>query len=89
MGVAELFSSDFSGNKAASRTYSAAVTTAALSDMENVSSINCVQKQDTTTLLLPKHARLRVAAVVVTNPTTGAATQVYAFHDSGSTMSLL
>ena len=66
-----------------------AVKTAAPTETKNVLNVNCVKKQDMTTLLPPKHIRLGVAAVVVTNPKTGIATQVYAFHDSGSTMSLL
>ena len=51
--------------------------------------MNCVQKENTTLLLPPKHVRLGVAAVVITNLKTGASTQVYAFHNSWFTTSLL
>ena len=63
--------------------------TAAPTTPNNVSTVNCVQKENTTALLLPKHVRLGVGAVVITNPENGASAQVYAFHDCGSTMSLL
>ena len=73
----------------ASRMYAAVLMTAAPGLMETVLSVNCVKGQEMTTLLPPKHIRLGLAAVVVINPKTGVATQVYAFHDSGSTMRVL
>ena len=78
-----------SGNNTTSKTYSAMVATAAPTKPNNVSTVNCVQKENTTALLPPKNVCLGVAPVVITNPKSGASTQVYTFHDSGSNMSIL
>ena len=84
MGVEEDFAS-----KTTPKTYSAVVTTTAANTTNSIPTVNYVQKETTTTLFPAKHICFGVAVVVVTNPKSGAAAQVYAFHDSGSTMSLL
>ena len=77
-----------SGNQTMPKTYSAVVTTTTPTT-NNISNVNFVQEEITITLLPPKHVRFGIAAVVITNPKNGTTAQVYAFHDSGSTMSLL